>query len=210
MSVAAYHMRMNKDRVVYVVDDDVNLVEQLCMVFRLEGFITRPYFDFDVFLEACNAQPPDVAVISDAIGSRGGLEVLQDLDVHHPSMLTVLTLREADVSTAVMAMRAGALDVVTMPIDAERLVRTVIGAIHRDSFISSTSADGRTLAIKGFRSLTPREREVLQLITQGASNKVTANELGISHRTVEVHRARCMVKLGARNTAELVRIVLGR
>jgi FixJ family two-component response regulator len=105
-------------------------------------------------------------------------------------------------------MKVGASDVVTRPIDTEHLVRIVRDALRQDIHVGAVQAGGRSVEVRGFAQLTPREREVLQLITNGQSNKEAGRELGISPRTIEVHRARVMEKLGARNTADLMRIVL--
>jgi FixJ family two-component response regulator len=112
------------------------------------------------------------------------------------------------VDAAVTAMKAGATDVVTKPIDNEHLVGIVRDALRQDVHVSAAAAGRRVIEVRGFAQLTQREREVLQLITNGQSNKEAGRELGISPRTIEVHRARVMEKLGARNTADLMRIVL--
>ena len=95
----------------------------------------------------------------------------------------------------------------TKPIDGEYLVGAVREALSRDVHVAAIDGE-RTVEVSGFAQLTPREREVLQLITNGQSNKEAGRLLGISPRTIEVHRARVMEKLGARNTADLMRIVL--
>jgi FixJ family two-component response regulator len=105
-------------------------------------------------------------------------------------------------------MKTGANDVVTKPVDTERLIRAVLDALRQDVHLGAVDGGKRLVEIRGFAQLTPREREVLQLITNGQSNKEAGRELGISPRTIEVHRARVMEKLGAKNTADLMRIVL--
>ena len=94
------------------------------------------------------------------------------------------------------------------PIDSERLVNSVRDALRQEIQLGTVEGGRRQVEVRGFDQLTPREREVLQLITNGQSNKEAGRELGISPRTIEVHRARVMEKLGARNTADLMRIVL--
>ena len=105
-------------------------------------------------------------------------------------------------------MKAGATDVIAKPYDAEQLVLTLRDAVREDVHVGAIDGGKRNVEVRGFAQLTPREREVLQLITNGQSNKEAGRELGISPRTIEVHRARVMEKLGARNTADLMRIVL--
>ena len=105
-------------------------------------------------------------------------------------------------------MKAGASDVITKPIDTEHFIRAVVDALRCDVHLGALDGGRRPVEVRGFAQLTAREREVLQLITNGQSNKEAGRELGISPRTVEVHRARVMEKLGAKNTADLMRVVL--
>jgi two-component system response regulator FixJ len=105
-------------------------------------------------------------------------------------------------------MKLGATDIVPKPIDSEHLLTIVRDALRRDVHLGAMQGGRRPVEVRGFAQLTPREREVLQLITNGQSNKEAGRELGISPRTIEVHRARVMEKLGAKNTADLMRIVL--
>lgn len=108
-----------------------------------------------------------------------------------------------------MAMKLGAVDVFGKPLDTEYLSGSVRDALRRDiQFGSVQVSGGRSVEIRGFSRLTAREREVLQLVADGMSNKEAGRTLGISPRTVEVHRARVMEKLGAKNAADLMRIVL--
>src|SRR5690606_19857795 len=116
---------------------------------------------------------------------------------------------EPRVDVAVRAIKAGAVDVITKPIDTERTVEAVREALRGPAQAAATG-EGRAFNGRTFAQLTPREREVLDLITSGRSNKEAGKLLGISPRTVEVHRARVMEKIGARNTADLMRIVLSR
>ena len=109
---------------------------------------------------------------------------------------------------AVLAIKAGASDVLTKPIDTDHLLAGVRDALRQDVHVGSVESGKRLIEVRGFDQLTPREREVLQLITNGQSNKEAGRELGSSPRTIEVHRARVMEKLCARNTADLMRIVL--
>ncbi len=109
---------------------------------------------------------------------------------------------------AVNAMKLGAADVLSKPVDTEHLLASVREGLRRDEYFAAPRHGRLPVEVRGFSQLTPREREVLQLISNGQSNKEAGLELGISPRTVEVHRARVMEKLGARNTADLIRIVL--
>ncbi|MEM8878774.1 MAG: LuxR C-terminal-related transcriptional regulator, partial [Pseudomonadota bacterium] len=111
-----------------------------------------------------------------------------------------------DIPTAVAAIKMGAFDFIEKPFDAETVVERVSDALVRRA--NRSPDDLVDKSFPGHETLTPREREVLAQITAGASNKEAGRTLGISPRTIEVHRARIMEKLGARNAADLVRIVL--
>lgn len=117
-----------------------------------------------------------------------------------------MTLQEPNLQLGVAAMRLGAEDVFSAPIDIEFAINRIKEALAHS--VQRLGPGGRRLEVRGFSHLTQRERQVLQLIANGHSNKEAALDLGISPRTVEVHRARVMEKMGARNTADLVRIVL--
>jgi two-component system, LuxR family, response regulator FixJ len=198
---AYYHSYLNRDLLIHILDADAATCEQLSLFFRLEGFQTAFSLDAVSFFAAVERHRPDLAVVNIRIGSDDGLLVIRRIPVF------VLTDRP-DVDAAVHAMKAGAYDVVTKPIDTDRLLRGAREALHEDVHLNPPQGGRRSVEIRGFTQLTPREREVLQLITNGQSNKEAGRELGISPRTIEVHRARVMEKLGARNTADLMRIVL--
>jgi FixJ family two-component response regulator len=149
-----------------------------------------------------------VAVINMRIGTEDGLAILQRVKAMRTGTPVFIIEDDPEVDSAVLAMKAGASDVFTKPINGERLVRAVREALYQQIKLGTVEGGGRRVEVRGFEQLTPREREVLQLITNGQSNKEAGRELGISPRTIEVHRARVMEKLGARNTADLLRIVL--
>ncbi len=204
-----YHNSLNKDRLIHIVDTDHATCEALDVLFRLEGFQTQISNSITQLLGQIDRRLPDVIIINMQVGSEDTLPTV----VRIKSMRTgapIFMLSDSDnVGGAVEAMKIGASDVIIKPIDTERLVRAVRDALRRDIHIGAVQTGfHRPVEVRGFNQLTPREREVLQLITNGQSNKEAGRELGISPRTVEVHRSRVMEKLGARNTADLVRIVL--
>ena len=203
-----YRSYLNRDRLVHICDPDLSICEQLSVLFRLEGFQTMFSINLPGFLAMLERRRPDVVVANFDLGTDPGLDLLRR--VKHLRMGTpVFMLENAPmVEAAVQAMKDGASDVVTKPIDTEHLVRIVRDALRQDIHVGAVQSGGRPVEVRGFAQLTPREREVLQLITNGQSNKEAGRELGISPRTIEVHRARVMEKLGARNTADLMRIVL--
>jgi FixJ family two-component response regulator len=203
-----YHSFLNRDRLIHIVDPDTHTCEALSVLFRLEGFQTAFSIESDGFLAAFDRRRADVVVLSLRIAPDGGIELLRKVKARRlGTPVFMLADREA-LEAAVEAMKAGASDVIAKPIDTERLVRAVRTVLRQDVHVGAVQGGRRPIEVSGFSQLTPREREVLQLITNGQSNKEAGRELGISPRTVEVHRARVMEKLGARNTADLMRIVL--
>lgn len=203
-----YHPYLNRDRLVYIVDPEPAACEALSVLFRLEGFQTAFATSAAEFLAGLERRRPDVAVLNVSIGSSDGLELLREIKRMRTGMPVFMLASDPGIELTVQAMRDGAADVITRPIDTERFVGAVRDALRRDVHIGAVQAGRRPVEIRGFSQLTPRERQVLQLITNGQSNKEAGRELGISPRTIEVHRARVMEKLGARNTADLMRIVL--
>lgn len=204
-----YPSFLHRDRLIHVLDADASTCEALSVLFRLEGFQTAFSVDAAHFLSGVERRRPDVAIINIRIGNEDGLAILKRVKTLRTGTPVFILEDRPEVDSAVLAMKAGATDVFTKPIDSERLVRAVREALRQDIQLGAVVAGGRRhIEVRGFDQLTPREREVLQLITNGQSNKEAGRELGISPRTIEVHRARVMEKLGARNTADLMRIVL--
>ena len=203
-----YHSIFNRDRLVHIVDGDPATCEALSVLFRLEGFQTVFSVDVPGLYAALERRRPDVVVLNMRVGPEDGLAVLRRLKAMHAGVAVFMLANESDVELAVRAMKAGAADVVTKPINTEQLIQSVLDSLRQDVHLGAVEGGRRPVEVRGFSQLTPREREVLQLITNGQSNKEAGRELGISPRTIEVHRARVMEKLGAKNTADLMRIVL--
>jgi FixJ family two-component response regulator len=204
-----YRAFMNRDRLVHILDADPATCEALSILFRLEGFQTDFSRQAEAFLAAIERRRADVAVINLRLaGGEDGLAIVRRVKAMRAGTAVFVVCDRPEVGAAVRAMKAGAADVVTKPIDSEHLVRSVRDTLRRDVHLGAVTGGYRPVEVRGFSQLTPREREVLQLITNGQSNKEAGRELGISPRTIEVHRARVMEKLGARNTADLMRIVL--
>ncbi|TDQ64109.1 FixJ family two-component response regulator [Maritalea mobilis] len=204
-----YHNALNRDLLVKIVDEDNATCEALGVLFRLEGFQTSASTSISEFLASIERKIPDVVIINMQVGGEDSLPTVTRFKNMRTGAPIFMLTESQNIGGAVDAMKVGAADVITKPIDTEHLVRSVRQALQRNVHIGAVqSGSHRPVEVRGFSQLTPREREVLQLITNGQSNKEAGRELGISPRTIEVHRARVMQKLGARNTADLVRIVL--
>ncbi|ODT83182.1 MAG: hypothetical protein ABS76_04470 [Pelagibacterium sp. SCN 64-44] len=203
-----YHSYLNRDRLIHIVDADPATCEALSVLFRLEGFQTVFSLEAGHFSISMERRRPDIVVLNLKVGDESGLGLLRRVKSLRTGTPVFMLADEPQVDAAVMAMKLGASDVITKPIDTEHLLTVIRDALRRDVHLGAMQGGRRPVEVRGFSQLTPREREVLQLITNGQSNKEAGRELGISPRTIEVHRARVMEKLGARNTADLMRIVL--
>ncbi len=194
--------------IIYIVDDDPAVRDALGVVFEIEGFEVQTFATGDSFLEAATSQTPGCVLLDVHMPGRSGIDILQELNAdHYPAPVFIIS-GQGDIPMAVNAVKQGAFDFIEKPFDAETVVQRVRDAIKatEDRHRSAENIEDRDFP--GREVLTPRERQVLGRITAGASNKEAGRELGISPRTIEVHRARIMEKLGARNAADLVRIVL--
>jgi FixJ family two-component response regulator len=203
-----YRPFLNRDRLVHILDADPHTCEALSVLFRLEGYQTAFSIEPSAFFAAVERRRPDVVIINRRVGGTDGLSLLTRFKMMRIGTPVFILEDEPEVAFAVAAMKAGAADVVAKPLDSEYLLSAVRDALRRDVHIGAADGGARKIEVRGFSQLTAREREVLQLITDGQSNKEAGRQLGISPRTIEVHRARVMEKLGARNTADLMRIVL--
>jgi FixJ family two-component response regulator len=194
----------------FVVDDDIFVRDALSAIFTAAGYQVTRFAEGESFLAAARAATPACVLLDVNMPGRSGLDVLRELDAHRYGAPIFIISAEGDIPMAVDAIRNGAFDFIEKPFDPDVVVTRVGEAIdawsRRDTY--NGGLDMRSLRIPGGERLTPRERDVLAQIAGGASNKEAGRQLGISPRTIEVHRARIMDKLGARNAAHLVRIVL--
>ena len=203
-----YHSFLNRDRLIHIVDTDPGTCEALSVLFRLEGFQTSFSLSADHFLIHLEQRRPDIVVINMVVGAESGLTLLRSVRAMRTGTPVFMLADGAQVPSAVTAMKLGASDVISKPINSDYLLTAIRDALRLDIRLGPMQAGRRVVEVRGFTQLTPRERQVLELISNGQSNKEAGRELGISPRTIEVHRARVMEKLGARNTADLMRIVL--
>ena len=190
-------------RNVFVIDDDSAMREALAVVFTLAGYRVILFPDAESFLAAVPMKAPAALLVDIHLPRLSGLDLLERLDAAHYGAPIFMISADANVTHVVEAVKRGAFDYLVKPLDGRQLVVRINGAIA--SFERRQQPAGR---FPGEMALTPREHEVLDAIASGASNKEVGRRLGISPRTVEVHRARIMRKTGARNAADLVRIVL--
>jgi FixJ family two-component response regulator len=193
---------------IFIVDDDPSVRAALAIALSAEGLSTTGFPDGESFLAAARSCTPGCVLIDVQLPGCSGLECLKRLDApRYPAPILIISAR-GDIPTAVEAIRNGALDFIEKPFEPAAVAARVRATMR--AWQSLGQNDGLTLDFPGHERLTARECDVLGRIAQGASNKEAGRELGISPRTIEVHRARIMEKLGAKNAADLMRIVLGK
>jgi len=195
---------------IFVVDDDPAVRDTLSMVLQTAGYQVICFADGAALLAVARSRTPAAILLDVHIPGKSGLDILKELHGEdYPAPIFMIS-GHGDISMAVSAIKSGALDFIEKPFRGSELVTRLeeaIGAYARRQaqFAGSNIA---TLHFPGREPLTRREREVLEQFTSGASNKEAGRTLGISPRTIEDHRANIMKKLGAKNAADLVRIVM--
>lgn len=195
-------------REVFIVDDDPTVHDVLTVAFNIDGIRVVSFVDGLSFLAAASYRNPACVLLDINMPGRSGLDILKEIGAtEYPAPILMISCRN-EIPAVVSAIKSGAFDFIEKPFAIE----TVIDRVHAAISVGVRRGEGdepRQRHFPGYELLTPREREVLAQITRGASNKEAGRNLGISMRTVEVHRAHIMQKLRARNAADLVRIVLG-
>ncbi len=196
---------MPAERTIHVVDDDAAVRHSLELLLGSMGFITVSYAAPDSFLLAAPGLTDGCVLLDVKMPGVGGLEVQARLKAMGFALPIIVITGQGDIQTAVRSMKAGAFDFLEKPYEDEVLLRAIEAAF-------ATTPDGhdqQTLdAVQRIAELRPREREVLEALVAGASNKVIAFDLGLSVRTVEVHRARMMDRLGTHQLAEAIRLAV--
>lgn len=196
---------MNR-KTVFVVDDDLPVLEALTEILEAEGFVVQGFGSAEAFLDVCEARTAGCIVLDINLPGMDGLqaqEVLLDRGIRLP---IVFLTGHGDVPMSVRAIRAGAVDFLQKPVPAARLVDRVHAALElgecRRAEMDRVDAARTMLAV-----LTKRERDILDQVVQGKSNKQIAADMDISTRTVEVHRRNIAQKTGVKNTLELEKLV---
>ena len=194
---------------IFIVDDDPDACAVFLSMFARAGYYTTVFTDGKLFVPAARIRIPACVLLDISMPGRSGLDVLADLDARsYPAPVVMLSGR-SDIASAVEAIRNGAFDFIEKRLGSDEIVARVRTSIESWA-LSRQLFESEASSFPGHELLTPREREVLSQITAAASNREAAVILGISRRTVEVHRGHIMRKLGAKNTAQLLRIALKR
>jgi FixJ family two-component response regulator len=191
--------------VVFVVDDDEELRLALDNLFRSVGLQARLFGSAAEFLKAGPADAPGCLVLDIRLPGMSGLEFQAQLGRTGNELPIVFMTGHGDVPMSVRAMKAGAVDFLTKPFRDQDMLDAVAAAIETDRQRRAAAEAGRDVRAR-FESLSPREREVMTLVTRGLMNKQVAGELGLSEITVKLYRAQAMRKMSADTLADLVRM----
>ncbi|TCS39338.1 LuxR family two component transcriptional regulator [Paucimonas lemoignei] len=194
----------NANNTVYIVDDDAAVRDALGLLLSLHGYSTAFFPNSEAFLQACDNTMRGCLLLDIRMPGMDGLALQKVLREKVPELPVIIITGHGDVDSAREAFRAHAVDFLEKPLQEDQLIKAI-----SEAFDKYESAEKQRTAItayaEAYATLTPREREVLELVVAGRHNREIAELLGISVRTAEVHKARIMEKMDAANSADLVR-----
>ena len=195
------------DPIVYIIDDDDGMRRALGLLLTTVGFKTAAFANPKDFLTQFKAECAGCLVLDIRMPGMSGLELQQLLNRTGCMMPVIFITGHGDVPMAVQAMKEGAFEFIQKPFRDQDLLDQINHALQQDAGNRTTLAR-KTEVLRRLDSLTPRERQVMDMVVDGAANKVIAIDLALSERTVEIHRAKVMEKMGARSVAHLVKLQL--
>lgn len=193
--------------IVFVVDDEEAVRDSVGLLLRSVGIASRGYPDAPAFLAEYRPEQRGCLIVDIRMPRMSGLELQQELNRRGWAIPILFITGHGDVPMAVEAMRAGAVDFLQKPFKDDDLIRRVQKALEQDERLREQLSGLEQIRMR-HDSLTPREREIAARLVAGDANKVIAIDLGLSERTVEVHRAHIMQKMEARGLAQLVQLLL--
>jgi two-component system response regulator FixJ len=197
---------MTADAVVHLIDDDDGVRQAVAFLLATSGFAVRVYESAAAFLDALASVQPGCIVTDVRMPGMDGLTLQRELKARGIGLPVIVITGHADVPLAVEAMKSGAVDLIEKPFNDESLLSAIRTALDRH--VQDNRREDEVAAIKAkLDTLSPREREVLEGLVAGLPNKTIAYDLSISARTVEVHRANLMARMGAHSVADLLRMV---
>lgn len=199
---------MLNEPTVFVVDDDQAVRDSLCWLIEAEGINVKACESASEFLDFYDPQWPGCLVLDVRLPGMSGLDLQRELTHRQITLPIIIITGHGDVPTAVRALKAGAVDFMEKPFSDEAIIKRVHSALEQNTH-DRRQASERSVIQQRIASLTPRERQVLDLVVQGKLNKQIASDLHLSQKTVEAHRANLMSKMQATNVADLVKQALG-
>ncbi len=198
---------MSPDQAVFVVDDDAAVRDSMRWLMDSVGLRVEAFDSGEAFLRAITPESSGCVVLDLRMPGLGGLDVHAQLRERGINLPVIVVSGHGDVPIAVRALKSGVADFVENPFKDQELLDCVQQALRRDAEQSLQRLRREELMTR-YRTLTPRELDVLRLVVDGQANKAIGSSLGISQKTVETHRARVMEKMAARSVSELVRMTL--
>lgn len=198
---------MSTEPTVFVVDDEAAMRDSLRWLLQSVGLSVETYATGEEFLKGYDPQRPGCLVLDVRMPGMSGLSLQEALLARNIHLPVIIITGYAEVPTAVRALKTGAIDFIEKPFSDDVLLERVRQAIEQDRHVREEQAKCAEVEAR-FAQLTPRERQVMALVINGKANKIIAAELGLSPKTVEVHRANVMSKMGADSVADLVRFGL--
>ncbi|HSV29402.1 MAG TPA: response regulator FixJ [Candidatus Omnitrophota bacterium] len=198
---------MTTKPIVHIVDDEAAIRDSLVMLLESAGHAARAHVDAVSFLGAIDPHQPGCVVADVRMPGMSGLELQKHLRNDRIDLPVIIITGHGDVAMAVSALKEGAADFIEKPFDEDVLLKAVDAALDKGARVFRERQELADIESR-VAELTPREREVMDLVVQGLPNKAVAAELDISVRTVEIHRARVMEKMEAKSLSELVRMAL--
>jgi FixJ family two-component response regulator len=198
---------MNENERVYIVDDDEAVRDSIGMLLETVDIPYVAFPDAQSFLDNSDLANVHCLVLDIRMPGMSGLELQEKLAAMQAKVPIVFITGHGDIPMAVEAMRRGAVDFLRKPFRDQELLDRIQEALSRDAQERHNAADAKSLRAR-VAELTPREQEVFKRVAAGQANKVIAIELGISERTVEIHRSNVMQKTNSRSLADLVRLLI--
>lgn len=195
---------MAADKLVHIVDDEEGVRASIALVMTLAGIPSVAWPSAAAFLSGANLHSGGCAIIDLMMPAMGGLALQEELARRESNMAVIMLTGHGDVSSAVKALKAGASDFIEKPFENDDLVARVQAAIRQQEQVRIHSSDAKAR----IASLSTREAQVLRGLTDGKSSKEIARDLGLSPRTIEMHRSHLMERLGVKKSSEAIRIAV--
>lgn len=196
----------HQSNVVFVVDDDVQVLKALTRLLQAADYDARPFSSADQFLAAYDPSLPSCVVLDLLMPGMDGLQLQAQMVELGIKASVVFLTGQGEVPQAVDAMKSGATDFLVKPVQRDEFLAAVAAAVDKAIVVREREAEIMLINDR-LNCLTPRQREVLLHVAEGRLNKQIAGALGAAEKTIKVHRARMMAKMGVRTVAELARLV---
>lgn len=198
---------MTDNQTVFIVDDDEAIRDSLNLLITSVSLNVETFNTAQSFLEVYDPDRPGCLILDVRMPGMSGLELQQTLNSMHAILPVIIMTGHGDVPMAVQAMKEGAMEFIQKPFRNQDLLDCINRALELDASNRILLGEKHKIAAR-MELLTPREKQVMEMVIEGKANKVIAFDLGVSQRTVEIHRANVMDKMQAKSLAHLVRMVM--